>query len=89
MLMILKFFFQVLLTILVNLLTMLSKLVMSDRLDVWRFLIDMVTSLMKATSSLLSLMIECLVELMSSSTMEMGMVRGVWSDIRHQLGCIE
>jgi len=50
---------------------------------------DMVMSLMKATSSSLSLIIECLVELMSSSTMGMGMVRGVLSDIRHQLGCIE
>ena len=89
MLMILEFFSQVLLTILANSLTMLSKLVMSDRLDMWRFLMDMVTSLMKATFSSLSLIIECLVELMSSSTMGMGMVRRVLSDIRHQLGCIK
>jgi len=61
---------------------------MSDRLDVWRFLMDMVTSLMKAISSLLSLIIEYLVEL-TPSTMGMVMVRGAWSDIRHQSGCIK
>jgi len=67
----------------------LSKLVISDKLDVLRFLIDVVTSLMKATSSLLSLMIEYLVELMLFLTMGMVIVRGVWSDVRCQLGYIK
>ena len=67
----------------------LSKLVISDKLDVLRFLMDVVTSLMKATSSLLSLMIEYLVELMLFLTMGMVIVRGVWSDVRCQLGYIK
>ena len=77
MLMIFKFFSQALLTMLAKSLTTLSKLVISDRLDILRFLIDMVTFLMKDTSSSLSLMIECLVELTLSSTIGIVMVRGV------------
>ena len=76
MLMIFKFFSQALLTMLAKLLTTLSKLVISDRLDILRFLIDMVTFLIKDASSSLSLMIECLVELTLSSTIGIVMVRG-------------
>jgi len=50
---------------------------------------DIVMSLMKAASFLLSLMIEHLVELTLSSTMIIVMVRGAWSNIRCQLRCIE
>ena len=89
MLMILEDFSQVLLTLLTNLLMILSKLVMLDRLDMLKFLMDMVTSLMKTIFSSLSLMIEYLVEFMLSSTMVMIMVREAWFDIRCQLECIE
>ena len=78
-----------LLTLLVNSLMMLSKLVMSDKLDMLRFLMDMKTSLMKAAFSWLSLIIEHLVELMLSSMIGMVIVRGTWYNVRHQLGYIE
>ena len=50
---------------------------------------NIVMFLIKTASSLLSLMIEHLVELMLSSMMVMVMVKGAWSDVRHQLECIE
>jgi len=50
---------------------------------------DKVMSLMKAASLSLSLMIEHLVELTLSSTIEIVMVRGTWSDVRCHSGCIE
>ena len=75
--MILKFFSQTLLTILVNLLIILSKLAIFGKLDILRFLTEAVISLTKNTSSLLSLMIEHLVVLILYSMMGMVMVRGV------------
>jgi len=81
--MIFKFFSQVLLTALAKSLTALSKLVISDRLDILRFLMDIVMSLMKDASSFLFLMIECLVELTLSSTIGIVMIREVWSSMRH------
>ena len=89
MLMILDNFSQALLILLAKSLMTLSKLAMSNRLDILRFLKDKVISLMKTTSSLLFLIIEHLVELMLSSIMGMVMVRGVWSNIRCYLGCIK
>ena len=89
MLMILELFSQALLILLTNSLMMLSKLVMLDKLDVLRFLMDIVIFLMKATSSLLSLMIECLAELILFSMMGIVIVRGTQSDIRCQSGCIK
>lgn len=77
MLMIFKFFSQALLTMLAKSLTALSKLAISDRLDILRFLMDVVMFLMKNASSLLSLMIECLVELTLSSTIGIVMIREV------------
>jgi len=71
-----EFFSQALSTVLANSLTALSRLNISDRLDILRFLIDVMTSLIKDTSSLLSLMIECLIEMMLSSTMRIVMVTG-------------
>jgi len=44
---------------------------------------------MKAAFSLLSLIIEHLVELMLSSMIGMVIVRGTWYNVRHQLGYIE
>ena len=87
--MILDKFSQILLTLLVKSLMILSKLAMSDKLDTLRFLMDKVMSLMKAASSSLSLMIEHLVELTLSLTIEIVMVRGTWSDVRCYSVCIE
>ena len=67
----------------------LSKLVMSDKLDMLRFLMNIKMSLMKAAFSSLSLMIEHLVELILSSMIGMVIMRGTWSNVRHQLGYIE
>ena len=89
MLMILDKFSQILLTLLVKSLMILFKLAMSDRLDTLRFLMDKVMSLIKATSSSLSLMIEHLVKLTLSSTIEIVMVRETWSDVRCYSECIE
>jgi len=82
--MILEFFSQALLTTLANLLMTLSKLAIFSKLDILRFLTEVVTSLMKNTSFLLSLMIEHLVVLVLSSMMGILMVRGAWSNVNHQ-----
>jgi len=60
---------------LANSLTALSNLDTLNRLDVLRFLIDVMTSLIKDDSSSLSLMIEHLVEIMLSSIIGIEMVR--------------
>ena len=59
------------------------------KIDMSRPLIEMMTSLMKATSSLLFLIIECLEELTFSSIIGIVMVKGAWLDVRHQSGWIE
>ena len=58
-------------------LTALSRLAMFDMLDVLIFLMEIVRSLTNINSSLLSLIMECLLELMCSSIIGMIMVRGV------------
>ena len=72
-----EFFSQALSTTLANLLTALSRLDISNRLDILKFLTDVMMSLIKDTSSLLSLMIEHLIEVMLSSIMGIEMVKGV------------
>lgn len=76
-------------TLLARVLTMFSKLLMLDRLKVSRLLMEVVASLMKAVSSSLFLTIECLDEVTLSSTIGIVMIKGVWSDVRYQSGCIE
>ena len=70
------FFFQAFSTTLEKLLTALLRLAMSDRLELLMFLMDVVRSLINVNSSLLSLMIEHLLELICSSTMGIVIVRG-------------
>ena len=72
-----EFFSQALSTTLANLLTALSRLDISNRLDILKFLTDVMMSLIKDTSSLLSLMIEHLIEVILSSIMGIEMVKGV------------
>jgi len=72
-----EFFSQALSTTLANLLTALFRLDISNRLDILKFLTDVMMSLIKDTSSLLSLMIEHLIEVMLSSIMGIEMVKGV------------
>lgn len=71
-----EFFSQVLSTALANSLTALSRLDISNRLDILKFLTDVMMSLIKDVSSLLSLMIEHLIEVMLSSMMGIEIVRG-------------
>ena len=71
-----EFLTQALSTALANSLTALSRLNILDKLDILRFLMDVMTSLIKDDSSLLSLMIKHLVEMMLSSTIGIEMVRG-------------
>lgn len=85
MLMAFKFFSQVTSTAEANLSTALSRLVIYDMLEVLIFLMKLVRSLMNVNSSSLSLMIECLLEMMCSSAIGMMMVRGAWSDESLQL----
>jgi len=55
---------------------------MSDRLDMFRFLIREETSLMNEASSLLFFVIENLVELIFSSTIGIVIISRAWSDMR-------
>ena len=84
-----EFFSQVFYTASANLLTALSRLAMSDILDVLIFLMNIMRSLININSSLLSLMIECFPELICSSIMVMTIVRGAWLDESLQLGWIK
>jgi len=70
-------FSQAFSTVLANLLIALLKLATSNILDVLIFLMNIVRSLINVNSSLLSLMIECFLELIYSLTIEMIIVRGV------------
>ena len=81
-----EFFSQAHLTTLVNLLTTLSRLSLSDKLEVWRFLIEDMKSLINDISFSLSLMIDLFLELIYSLLVEMVILREVWSDVRHQSG---
>ena len=58
-----------------------SNLLVLDRSEILRFLIEMVVFLMKAASSLLFLIIEYLDEITLSSIIGIVIVRGVWSDV--------
>jgi len=67
-------------------LTTSSSLLRSDKLEVSRFLMMIVISLMKAVSSSLFFRTYSLEELMFSSTNGMVTIRGAWSDIRYYSG---
>ena len=86
MLMTFEFFSQVTSTTEANSLTALSRLAMSDMLEVSIFLMELVRSLMNVDSSSLSLMIEHFLETMCSSVIGMMMVRGAWLDKSLQSG---
>ena len=58
-----------------------SNLLVLDRSEILRFLIEIVVFLMKAASSLLFLIIEYLDEITLSSIIGIVIVRGVWSDV--------
>ena len=75
--MVLEFFSQVFLILLTSSLIMNSNLLVLDRSEILRFLIEMVVFLMKAASSLLFLMIEHLDEITLSSMIGIMIVRGV------------
>ena len=62
---------------------MSCSLLQSDKLEVLRFLMMIVISLMKVVSSSLFFRIDSLEKLTSSSANEMVTIRGVWLDIRH------
>ena len=72
-----KFFFYMHSTTLANSLTTLSKLSLSDKLEVWKFLIKDMRSLINNISSLLSLMIDLLLDSIYSSLIRMVIVREV------------
>ena len=72
-----KFFFYMHSTTLANSLTTLSRLSLSNKLEVWRFLIKDMRSLINNISSLLSLMIDLLLDSIYSSLIRMVIVREV------------
>ena len=85
----LEFFLHALLVFEASVLTMFSSLLMLDKSDMLRFLMMDETSLINIASSSLFFGIENLDKLMFSLAIEMETVRGVWSEVSHQLGWIE
>ena len=88
-LIVLEFFSQVCSTLLARVLMMFSKLLMSDRLEVSRLLMEKIAFLINAASSLLFLTMDYLDEVTHSLTIEIVMVRRAWLDVRHQFRYIE
>ena len=68
---------------------MFSKLLMSDRLEVSRLLMEKIAFLINAASSLLFLTMDYLDEVTHSLTIGIVMVRRAWLDVRHQFRYIE
>ena len=88
-LIIFEFFIHDLSTMLAELSTVFPKWGMSDKFVMSRFLMDMITSLMNCSFSLLSLMIDLFLELTFFSMIGIIIVRGMWSDVRCYSGWIE
>ena len=88
-LIVLEFFSQACSTLLARVLMMFSKLLISDRLEVSRLLMEKIAFLINAASSLLFLTMDYLDEVTLSLTIEIVMVRRAWLDVRHQFRYIE
>ena len=89
MLMVFAFFFQAISIALVNLLTVWSRLTMSDITEVLILLNKDVRSLINDISSLLSLTIDCWLVLIYSSTMGIVIARDTWLEESLQLEWIK